>query len=161
MTAHKCREKLSNLILFRYIRYLHKIRPICLLFICRPKDFFLLDVVGWDQTKDCSGIQCVSLTSWFFSVIAGVVDTGDQFLFSNISANFRKNSKWPQWDTQGPGGKLIHEKSLKSKISCQTPFKVLSVIHLMHGAGVRGHGHLLQMRVSPWLQDGKECHMPR
>jgi hypothetical protein len=59
----------------------------------------------------------------------------------------------------GARGKLIHEK--KPEISCQTPFNVLSVIHLTHGAGVRGHGHLLQMRVSPGLQDGKECHVPR
>jgi hypothetical protein len=32
----------------------------------------------------------------FFPFIAGAVDTGDQPLpFSNISANFRQNSKWP------------------------------------------------------------------
>ncbi len=41
----------------------------------------------------------------FFPFITGVYDTGDQPLLSNISANFRKNIKWPQWDTQGPGGK--------------------------------------------------------
>jgi hypothetical protein len=27
-----------------------------------------------------------------------------------------------KWDTQGLRGKLVHEKNLKSKISCQTPF---------------------------------------
>ncbi len=36
-------------------------------------------------------------------LIAGVVDTGDQHSFAIISANFRKNSKWPQWYTWGPG----------------------------------------------------------
>jgi hypothetical protein len=36
--------------------------------------------------------------------IAGVVDTGDKYSFANISANFRKNSKRPHWNTLGPGG---------------------------------------------------------
>jgi hypothetical protein len=36
--------------------------------------------------------------------IAGVNDTGDKYSFANISANFRKNSKWPQWNTWGPVG---------------------------------------------------------
>ncbi len=36
--------------------------------------------------------------------INGVVDTGDKQYFANISANFRKNSKWLQWNTWGPGG---------------------------------------------------------
>jgi hypothetical protein len=31
--------------------------------------------------------------------IAGVIDTGDKYSFANISANFRKNSKRPQWNT--------------------------------------------------------------
>jgi hypothetical protein len=43
---------------------------------------------------------------------AGVVDTADQFIagvviacvIANISANFRKNSKQPQWNTWGPRG---------------------------------------------------------
>jgi hypothetical protein len=35
--------------------------------------------------------------------IAGVVDTGDKHKIVNISANFYKNLKRPQWDTQGPG----------------------------------------------------------
>ncbi len=44
-------------------------------------------------------------------------------VITNISANFRKNSKRPQWNTWGAWGTLIHDKNLKSKISCQTPFK--------------------------------------
>jgi hypothetical protein len=55
--------------------------------------------------------------------ITGVVDTGDKHSFANISANFRKNSKGPQWNTWGPGGHRFMKKHLKSKISCQTPFK--------------------------------------
>ncbi len=61
-----------------------------------------------------------------FSVIAGVVDTGDKFItgvvdtadkysFAIISANFRKNLKQPQWDTQRPGT-LIYEKNLLSDL---------------------------------------------
>jgi hypothetical protein len=40
---------------------------------------------------------------------ADVVDTAEQFIasvkysFVNISANFRENSKRPQWNTWGPG----------------------------------------------------------
>jgi hypothetical protein len=30
-------------------------------------------------------------------------DTGDKYKIANISANFRKNSDWPQWHTKGPG----------------------------------------------------------
>jgi hypothetical protein len=55
------------------------------------------------------------LVSTFFPFVAGIVDTGDQLLLSNISTNFFNNSKWPRWDTQGT--KLIYDKSLKSKIS--------------------------------------------
>jgi hypothetical protein len=36
--------------------------------------------------------------------IAGVSDTGNKYSFANISVNFRKNSKRPQWNTWGPGG---------------------------------------------------------
>jgi hypothetical protein len=36
--------------------------------------------------------------------IAGVNDTGDKYSFANISENFQKNSKRPQWNTWGPGG---------------------------------------------------------
>jgi hypothetical protein len=34
----------------------------------------------------------------------GVVDTGGAPLLTNISANFRKNSKRSEWDTLGLGG---------------------------------------------------------
>ncbi len=45
--------------------------------------------------------------------------------FSNTSANFRNNSKRPQWNTQGPGGHWFMKKNLKEKISCQPPFNPL------------------------------------
>jgi hypothetical protein len=42
---------------------------------------------------------------------------------SDISANFCKNLKWPQYlEAQG---KPIHEKCPKLKISCQAPFNFL------------------------------------
>jgi hypothetical protein len=34
--------------------------------------------------------------------IAGNIDNGDKHSFANISANFRKKSKLPQWNTLGP-----------------------------------------------------------
>ncbi len=42
-------------------------------------------------------------------LITGVSDTGDQPLLSNISANFRKNSKWPR-GIRTARGKLVREK---------------------------------------------------
>ncbi len=42
--------------------------------------------------------------SKFFPFFAGVIDTGDQPLLLNISANFHKHLKWPQPDTQGSRG---------------------------------------------------------
>ncbi len=41
----------------------------------------------------------------------------------NISANFQKNLKQTQRNTQRPGGHWFVQKNLKSKIPCQTPFK--------------------------------------
>ncbi len=57
--------------------------------------------------------------SKFFSLI--VVDTGDQPLLMNISANFIKIWISLMVYTRALG-KLISEKRLKLKISCQTPF---------------------------------------
>jgi hypothetical protein len=57
-----------------------------------------------------------------FSIYHVSTTPDDQPLLLNISANYRKNSKLPEWDTQGPRGKLVHEKSLKTKILCHTPF---------------------------------------
>jgi hypothetical protein len=54
--------------------------------------------------------------------IAGVNDTGDKYSFANISANFRKKFKTTPMEYLGAWETLIHEKNLKSKILCQTPF---------------------------------------
>jgi hypothetical protein len=43
-------------------------------------------------------------------LIAGVVDTGEKHKVVNISANFRKYSQKPQWDTLGPGGNPFLKK---------------------------------------------------
>ncbi len=55
---------------------------------------------------------------------AGVVDTAEQFIA--IREYLRKFSKKIQngpMEYLGAWGTLIHEKNLKSEISCQTPFK--------------------------------------
>ncbi len=68
------------------------------------------------------------------SLIAGVVDTAEKFIvgvvdiadkhsFAIISANFRKKVEMILMDYSGARGILTHEKKLRSKISCQTPFK--------------------------------------
>jgi hypothetical protein len=52
----------------------------------------------------------LTIITTMMTIIAGVVYTGKKQLISgvntkvvNISANFHKNLKWSQWDTQGPG----------------------------------------------------------
>jgi hypothetical protein len=77
-----------------------------------------------------TGDHSKSVTKTFVGVVdtaeqlfAGVVDTGYKHLFANISANFRKKFKTAPMEYLGAWGTLIHEKKLRSKISCQTPFK--------------------------------------
>jgi hypothetical protein len=61
------------------------------------------------------------------SLIAGVVDTAIKHSFANISANFRKKVEMILMDYSGVRGTLIHEKKLRSKISCQTPFNKIEL----------------------------------
>jgi protein involved in sex pheromone biosynthesis len=56
-----------------------------------------------------------------FSVLAGVGDTADKHSFADISENFRKKFKMIFMGYSGVRGKLIYEKNLQLKISCQTP----------------------------------------
>ncbi len=79
----------------------------------------------------CRQADIVATVSWPVSLtlvkqlIAGVVRTGNKHKVANISANLRKNSQCPQWDTQRPGRNWFTKKSnLNSKISCRTPFKI-------------------------------------
>ncbi len=53
----------------------------------------------------------------------GVVDTGGKPWAANISANFRKKFETVLMEYSGAGGKLIHEKNQKQKISWHCPFK--------------------------------------
>jgi hypothetical protein len=62
--------------------------------------------------------------------IPGVIDTADKYSFAIISANFKKKLK----RYSEPQEILIQEKKLKSKISCQTPFKWLVVTNGRLGA---------------------------
>jgi hypothetical protein len=57
-------------------------------------------------------------------LIAGFVDTCDKHSFANISANLLKKFETALMEYSGAEETLIHEKNLKSKISCQTPFKI-------------------------------------
>jgi hypothetical protein len=57
-------------------------------------------------------------------LITGVVDTGDEhFLIREYLREFSKKFKKAPNEYLGAWGTLIHEKNLKSKISCQTPLK--------------------------------------
>jgi hypothetical protein len=50
--------------------------------------------------------------------IAGGNDTCDKHSFANISTNFRKNSKRPQWNTWGPGGhRFMKKPEVKNLVS--------------------------------------------
>jgi hypothetical protein len=60
----------------------------------------------------------------FFSFFAGVVDTADKHSFANIE--FSKKFEMILLGYSEAQGTLIYEKNLKSKISCQTPFKFLN-----------------------------------
>ncbi len=55
---------------------------------------------------------------------AGVNNTAEQFIkysFANISANFRKNLKRPQWNTWGPGGHWFMKKTWSRKSRVRLP----------------------------------------
>jgi hypothetical protein len=57
---------------------------------------------------------------------AGVIDTAEQFIAGVIREYLRKFSKkfkTAPMEYLGAWGTLIHERNLKSKISCHTPFK--------------------------------------
>ncbi len=56
-------------------------------------------------------------------LIAGVNDTGDKYSFPNISENFRKNSKRPQWNTWGPGGHWFMNKTWSRKSRVWLPLR--------------------------------------
>ncbi len=56
-----------------------------------------------------------------FAGVIDTADTGDKYSFSNISANFRKNSKWPQWNTWGPGGHWFMQKTWSRKSRVRLP----------------------------------------
>jgi hypothetical protein len=59
----------------------------------------------------------------FFTFSIGVNDTGGAPFAANISANFRKKFEIALWDTRCLE-ELIHEKTLKTKISWHCPFNV-------------------------------------
>ncbi len=55
----------------------------------------------------------------------GVIDTGGAPWLTNISANFRKNSKRFKWNTLGLGGNCYMKKTRSKKSRDTVPLKVL------------------------------------
>jgi hypothetical protein len=60
-------------------------------------------------------------------IITGSNDTGDKRKVVNISAYFRKKIRLTPIGYSGARGKLVCEKNLKSKISCQAPFNLANM----------------------------------
>jgi hypothetical protein len=60
-------------------------------------------------------------------LIAGVSNPGDEHSFANISAKVSGTFEMAPREYSWAQGTLFHEKNLKSKISCQTPFKSLKI----------------------------------
>ncbi len=62
-------------------------------------------------------------------LITGVYDTGDEHKVVNISVNFRKKSKCPQWDTySGARGKLIYKKKWKTISHVRLPLNIPRIL---------------------------------
>jgi hypothetical protein len=64
--------------------------------------------------------------SKFLYFFAGVVDTADKYSLAIISANFWKNSKRSQWDTQRLGGHWFMKKTWSRKSRVRLPLKILT-----------------------------------
>ncbi len=63
-------------------------------------------------------------------LIAGVFDTGDKNSFEYLR-EFSKKFETVLMEYLGAQGAMIHEKNLKSQISCQTPFNVRKIIPII------------------------------
>jgi hypothetical protein len=59
---------------------------------------------GINNTSETGGKFAAGVFDTGCKFATGVVDNGGQPCAANISTNFRKNSKRPQWYTQGLGG---------------------------------------------------------
>jgi hypothetical protein len=56
-------------------------------------------------------------------LFGSAINTADKHSFATISANFRKKIETIPMGYSRARGNLTYEKNLKTKISCQTPFK--------------------------------------
>ncbi len=81
-------------------------------------------IAGVNDTADKFVSGVVDTAEQF---IAGIADTADKHSFAIISANFHKKVEMSLMEYSGARDTLIHEKKLKSKISCQTPFNYPSL----------------------------------
>jgi hypothetical protein len=74
-------------------------------------------------TQRCSKKELKLFWLKIFSFVTGVNDTGGAPWAANISANFRKNSKRPEWYTNGLGGKKLIKKTWSGKSRGAVPLK--------------------------------------
>jgi hypothetical protein len=65
----------------------------------------------------------IKFISKFLSFFSGVVDTSEKTFICEYLRDFSKKFKIVLMGYSGAQGTLIYEKKMKSKISCQTPFK--------------------------------------
>ncbi len=79
-----------------------------------------------DTGGNCAA--CVVDTGGKFATV--VVDTSDAPSLANISANFWEKCLTVLMGYSGAGGKLIHEKNQKQKISRHCPFNTINVLIL-------------------------------
>ncbi len=77
----------------------------------------VVDTVG----KFAAGINNASENGGKFAT--GVIDTGGAPWLTNISANFRKNSKRSKWNTLGLGGNWFMKKTRSKKSRDTVPLK--------------------------------------
>ncbi len=72
---------------------------------------------GLNNTTETGGKICRRCRWYCGKFATGVIDTDGQPLAANISANFRKNSKRPQWYTQGLGGNWFMKPEAKNLVT--------------------------------------------
>jgi hypothetical protein len=103
-----------------------------------PKNLSAVSLTRVNNFSSVSLTPAISFTFFgFFPTLGkykfftGVVDTAEQLITGDVDTGeylgeFSKKFKKASMEYLGAWGTLIHEKNLKSKISCQTTFKQIS-----------------------------------
>ncbi len=73
------------------------------------------------RTRETGGKICRRCRWYRQQFATGVIDTGGAPWLANISANFRKNSKWPYCYFQGLGGRWFMKKTWSKKSNDTVP----------------------------------------